>query len=48
MIKYNFGEKPTVILYTDNNHHVGTRKQKSKHKITLSGMKLDFSTVYMD
>ena len=28
--QYNFGEKPTVILYTDDiNHHVGTPKTKT-------------------
>ena len=26
--QYNIGEKPTVILYTYINHHVGTPKQK--------------------
>ena len=26
--QYNIGEKPTVILYTDINHHVGTPKLK--------------------
>ena len=25
---YNIGEKPTIILYTDINHHAGTPKQK--------------------
>ena len=26
--QYNIGEKPSVILYTYINHHVGTPKQK--------------------
>ena len=26
--QYNFGEKPTVTLYANINHHVGTPKQK--------------------
>ena len=41
---YNFGEKPTVILYTDINHHVGTSKQK--HTNTT---RYEFRiTIYMD
>ena len=28
--QYNFGEKPSVILYTNIIHHVGTPKQKNK------------------
>ena len=28
--QYNFGENPTVILYTDINHHVGTPKLNTK------------------
>ena len=26
--EYNVGEKPTVTLYTNTNHHVGTPKQE--------------------
>ena len=37
--QYNFGGKPTVILYTDINHHVWTPKQKNIR--TLSGMSLE-------
>ena len=28
--QYNFGEKPTVILYTDINNHLGTPKLNTK------------------
>ena len=28
MMMMNIGERPTVILYTNINHHVGTSKQK--------------------
>ena len=42
--QYNVGEKPTVILYTDINHHVGTPKQKRN-----STTRYEFrSTKYMD
>ena len=26
--QYNFGERPTITLYTNIDHHVGTPKQK--------------------
>ena len=33
--QYNIGEKPTVILYTYINHHVGTPKQKQTSYYTV-------------
>ena len=33
--KYDIGEKPTVILYTYINHHVGTPKQKQTSYYTV-------------
>ena len=38
--QYNFGEKLTVILYADINHHVGTPKQKQK-KAGLTTISVD-------
>ena len=32
---YNIGEKPTVIVYTYINHHVGTTKQKQTSYYTV-------------
>ena len=29
--QYNIGEEPTVRLYADIHHHVGTMKQKQKN-----------------
>ena len=29
--QYNIGEKPTVILYTYINHHVGTTTKKADY-----------------
>ena len=44
--QYNFGEKPTIMLYTDINHHVGTPKQRLKNTIRY---RMSFrSTIYMD
>ena len=38
--QHNIGEKPTVILYTYINRHVGTpeKQRKQKHCSTLSNM----------
>ena len=44
--QYNFRGKPTVILYADINHNVGTPKQKRKKKITLSGTRYEFIIQY--
>ena len=33
--QYNIGEKPTVILYTYINHHVGIPKQKQTTVLTI-------------
>ena len=33
--QYNIGEKPTVTLYTDINHHVGIPKQKTRNTTNL-------------
>ena len=33
--QYNIGETPTVVLYIDINHHVGTPKQKTRNVISL-------------
>ena len=38
MVKYNIGEKATVILYTDVNHNVGTPKQNQR---TLPGTRYE-------
>ena len=34
-MSYIIGEKPTVILYTSINHHVGTPKQKQTRYLTV-------------
>ena len=39
--QYDFGEKPTVRLYTDINHHVGTPKQNIKKHYLVSSMNLE-------
>ena len=36
--QYNIGEKPTVILYTYINRHVGTPEKQRRQKSTSSDM----------
>ena len=42
--QYIFGEKPTLMLYTDINHHIGTPKQNTKH-YQVPGMNLDVQSI---
>ena len=43
--QYGFGEKHTVILYTELKHHVGIPTQNTGYKIKLSSMGLEVRAV---
>ena len=39
---YNIREKPSVILYTNINHHAGTPKQQSRNTVSLGVQYIEF------